>query len=141
MKRLMVFAISLICGIVPQLNAQAQCDDRTMTGTYVMSASGTLDGLPIAVIAKIFYDGQGKGTATETVSVGGQIFADIPATGVFTANSDCTGSKTFTSSLGVTHYNFVITPDGSKITWIETDTGATLNGTAVRFRDEQRVHE
>jgi hypothetical protein len=45
-------------------------------------------------------------------------------------NRDCTGSKT----IGTSHFNFVITPDGSTITWIVTDAGVTLSGTGIRFR-------
>jgi hypothetical protein len=141
MKKLAVFARMLILGVIAtQLNAQAQCDNATMKGTYVMSASGTLGGSPVAVIAKVTYDGHGNGIALETVSVGGTIYTDVAATGVFTVNSDCTGSKQFTSSLGVSNYSFVITPDGSRITWIETDSGTTLNGVALLFPDERKAH-
>jgi len=52
--------------------------------------------------------------------------SNVPAT--FTVNPDCTGSKT----IGATTYNFVITPDGSKITWIVTSNGVTMTGTGVR---------
>ena len=49
--------------------------------------------------------------------------------------SDCTGSKTFTNTANgaVTHFNFVITPDGSTINWIETDSGTVLLGQATRL--------
>jgi hypothetical protein len=70
---------------------------------------------------------------TETVSLNGTIFRGITGTGVFTLNSDCTGSKTFTTFSETTDFDFVITADGSKITWIETDQGAVLTGTAVRL--------
>jgi hypothetical protein len=46
----------------------------------------------------------------------------------FTVNPDCTGSKT----IGGTNFDFVITPDGSKITWIVTNSGFTMAGTGVR---------
>jgi hypothetical protein len=140
MKKLGVFASMLILGIIAsQLNAQAQCDNATMSGTYVMSASGTVDGVPIAVIAKVTYDGHGNGSALETVSLGGTIYADVAATGTFAVNSDCTGTKEFKSPLGNSNYSFVITPDGGRITWIETDTGTTLNGVALRFPDKQKA--
>jgi hypothetical protein len=47
-------------------------------------------------------------------------------------NPDCTGSKTIGSGASATHFDFIITPDGSTITWIETDNGVTLSGTAIR---------
>lgn len=134
MKRL-AFLVGLLLTVVgPQLQAKAQCSNTTLRGTYVMSASGTLGSAQVAVVAKVVYDGQGNASALETVSVGGSIYKDVSATGAFTVNSDCNGSKTFSSPLGVSNYAFVITPDGSRITWIETDAGTTLDGVALRFR-------
>jgi len=136
MRKLATFASLLFLSVITsQLNAQGQCTNATMHGVYAMSASGSLGGIPVAVIARVVYDGRGQATAIETVSVGGAIYTDVSATGTFTVNSDCTGSKTFTSPLGVSNYNFVITPDGSRITWIETDSGTILNGEANRFRE------
>jgi hypothetical protein len=85
------------------------------------------------VIARVFYDGNGHGSSTVTESLNGTIYQGITATATFTVNSDCTGNKTFVSAGGSTHYNFVITPDGKTITWVQTDTGVTLSGVAVRM--------
>ena len=53
MKKLAVFARMLILGVIAtQFNAQAQCDNATMKGTYVMSASGTLGGSRLPLLQK-----------------------------------------------------------------------------------------
>jgi hypothetical protein len=120
---------------VTDLRAQdpVRCSKATLHGTYALSGSGLKYGVPIAVTGEITYDGHGKATlVTETVSLDGTIYRGITGTGVFTLNSDCTGSETFTTS-ETTDFDFVITADGSKITWIETDPGSVLTGTEVRL--------
>ena len=103
-----------------------------MNGTYVASATGTVVGVgPLAAVTQVIYNGDGTGMVViNTRSLNGvtSTFTGIPAT--FTVNRDCTGTKT----IGSTHYNFVITPDGNTITFIVTDAGVTLMGTGVRFR-------
>jgi hypothetical protein len=40
-----------------------------------------------------------------------------------------------TVSAGSSHYDFVVSPDGSKVNFIETDKGFVVSGTMVRFKD------
>ena len=117
------------------LRAQApQCSNDTMRGVYMMSGGGTVVGLgPVAIVGIVTYDGQGGGQATATQSANGTIYRQVPSTGVFTVNADCTGSKTFGTGATATHFDFVITPDGKTITWIVTDSGRIMTGTAVRI--------
>jgi hypothetical protein len=120
----------------PTLRAQEpiRCSNATMHGTYALSESGFAGGAPIGAIGEVIYDGQGNGKlVTETLSLNGTIFTGITGTGVFTVNSDCTGHKTFTTSAGESHFDFVITADGSKITFIETDSGVVGTGSAIRI--------
>jgi hypothetical protein len=103
-----------------------------MEGTYVANGTGTVIGVgPITVVTLVIYNGDGTGTAvfsTRSVNGAASTAANIPAS--FTVNRDCTGSKT----IGTSHFNFVIKPDGSAITWIVTDAGVTLSGTGIRLR-------
>ncbi len=120
----------------PVLQAQepVSCSNATMHGTYALSAGGFAGGAPFAVAGEVIYDGHGNGKlVTETVSLNGTIVRGISGTGVFTVNSDCTGSKTFTTTAGAASFDFVITADGSKIVWIATDPGVALTGTGVRL--------
>ena len=106
--------------------------NAVMNGVYAVSGGGAITGVgPIASVALIIYNGDGTGTlifGTTTVNGTSTTSDHVPIT--FTVNSNCTGSKI----LGKTHMNFVITPDGSTINWIVTDSGATFSGTGVRIR-------
>jgi len=118
-------------------NAQCSLGNSIMNGTYAMSFTGTIVGVgPITGISMVTYDGQGGGlSGPSTTSVNGMISKDPGGTkGSFTVNRDCTGSKSFGSGPSAQHYDFVITPDGDTITWVVTDTGVVLSGTAVRLK-------
>lgn len=120
----------------PTLRAQGpvRCSNATMHGTYALSESGSAGSAPLGAIGEVFYDGHGNGTlVTETLSLNGTISKGITGTGVFTVNSNCTGSKTFTTSAGEAHFDFVITADGATITFIQTDSGVVGTGTAIRI--------
>jgi len=103
-----------------------------MSGAYIASGTGTITGVgPISTVGLVVYNGDGTGMAlTTTNSINGTAMTSTNVPASFTVNTDCTGSKT----IGTTHFNFVITPDGSTITWIVTDNGVTLMGTGVRLR-------
>jgi hypothetical protein len=49
----------------------------------------------------------------------------------YTVNPDCTGS--FVLEGGGGNYSIVVAPDGSKVNWIETDTGNLFSGTELRI--------
>ena len=127
---------ALAAGLTPHVleadDAQCQLGNLIMNGTYVASGTGTVVGVgPIAVVGELIYNGDGTGHVvmlTQSVNGATSTATNIPVR--FTVNPDCTGSKT----VGTGHYNFVITPDGSLITWIVTDNGVTLMGTGVRLK-------
>jgi hypothetical protein len=106
--------------------------NAVMQGTYVAHGTGTVIGVgPISTVSLLIYNGDGTGVSvfsTKSVNGGSSTAANVPAS--FTVNADCTGSK----NIGATHFNFVITPDGSTITWIVTDTGVTMSGTGIRLK-------
>ena len=134
-----ILSLFLTTSALRAQDAPPYCSNLTMSGTYVMTGTGTAlspggGSTLIGVVGKVTYDGQGKGQVIETVSVGGNVFRQVTATGTFTVNPDCTGSKTFTSSTGqVSHFDFVIAPNGRTITWIVTDPGQVFTGNAVRL--------
>jgi hypothetical protein len=109
--------------------------DSVMSGTYVMSGTGNIVGLgPVVVVGEVVYNGDGTGvlmSATENVNGAVVRLSMVPA--IFTVNRDCTGSKTVGTGSSAEHFDFLITPDGSTITWVETDANAVISGTAVRI--------
>jgi len=126
---------ALIIALAPWASrAEGQCTNATMKGTYVASGTGTAGSAapfsPIATVSLVIYNGDGTGvvvSSTKTVAGVSSTSSNVPAT--FTVNPDCTGSK----ALGATNMHLVITPDGSKITWIVINPGVTLMGTGVRM--------
>ena len=136
LNRNLLALVAFTAAVTPQAlradNALGCAGNSVMNGTYVMSATGTIVGVgPVAVVGMVTYDGLGNGSATSTQSVNGTIYKGVMATATFTVNRDCTGSKTFSDG---SHYDFAITLDGSTITWIETDPGVVISGTAVRIK-------
>lgn len=136
-------ALNRHVSVVPQVHAEslkpadsdALCllGNATLSGTYMSIGGGTAAGVgPVTFVGEITYDGKGTSVNPFTASFNGAIFkGDAAAT--YTVNSDCTGS--ITTSDGSAHYDFVVSPDGSKVNFIETDTGSVVSGTIVRFKD------
>jgi hypothetical protein len=107
--------------------------DATLLGTYMAIGGGTVVGFgPVAFVGKLTYHGDGHITKVSTVSFAGEIStsADTPT---YTVHSDCTG--THTSGDGTQHYNFVVSPEGSKLVFVETDATTAITGTITRLRD------
>jgi hypothetical protein len=135
-KRLVIFALSAVTfAVAPQaLKAadEALCPlgNETLHGNYMSRATGTIVGVgPITAVGRIDYDGQGSFVNPFTASVNGAV-SEATEIGTYTVNSDCTGSVVATDGA---HYNFVITPDGSRFDWIDTDPGRVFSGTAIRL--------
>ena len=102
-----------------------------MSGTGAVFGTG---GGPIAFVGVVTYNGDGTGvlmSATDNLNGTVGRATSIPAT--FTVNRDCTGSKTIGSGPTAQHFDFVITPDGRTLTFVETDAFAVVSGTAVRM--------
>ncbi len=129
--------VALTAALAPQaLKAgEARCPlgNATLHGTYVVAGTGTVVGVgPVAAVGEITYDGKGSTHATYTASVDGKIYTPVTVTGMYIVNSDCTGTHAESDN---SHYNFVVTPDGSKVTWIRTDAGTVVSGTIIRLRN------
>jgi hypothetical protein len=137
--RNLLAAAALAIVVTPQFlradpgTRQCPMQNATMQGTYVATGTGTLTtvmgNVPITVVSLVVYNGDGSGQAisgTTVVNGASSVSGTAPAT--FTVNLDCTGQKT----IGTTHFNFIITPDGNTIHWIVTDNGVTMSGTGVR---------
>ena len=105
--------------------------NATLHGTYIVSGTGTVGGVPIAAVGEITWDGEGNSVATYTASLNGVIHKGVTVTGTYIVHPDCTGSHEESDG---SHYDFVVVPDGNRTTWISTDTGAVVSGTTVRLK-------
>ncbi len=117
---------------MPKVHAQEVdlegCSAATLTGRYGLTFSGfftrgTVPGAidnfaPVAGGGLVTFDGRGDLSASETVSVDGQI-APVKVLGTYTVKSDCTG--TFTTPHA--HLNLVIVRNGREILAVNTDPG------------------
>ena len=110
-----------------------QCSQDTLSGTYMSSQSGTLNGLPLVQVNRIVSDGMGGVTGSGTVVVNG-VPTIIPLiTATYTVNSDCTG--TLPSVPAGLSQSFVIKRNGSGVFFIVTAHPAgvaTISGEAQR---------
>lgn len=95
----------------------------TSTGTLLLSFVGPPYAGPFAEVGRESFDGKGKTDATGTLSANGNIFSKVTFEGTYKVNPDCTGSMTLSSSLGVSHADFVIDDNGAELRLIFTDPG------------------
>ena len=102
------------------------------TGLYVGTGPGTG---PATANGTITFDGKGNSTNTFSASINGEIQQGVTVVGPYIVNPDCTG--TLSQSDG-SHYDFVVMPDGSRFSWIETDAGSVFSGEAARFTNENQ---
>jgi uncharacterized protein (TIGR03437 family) len=111
------------------------CTDATVTGAYGYAVAGWF--YPSGILAAVAdaghnaADGAGNFTGADVVSFGGTI---TPRTlsGTYQTNPDCSGTSTFTDSLGNTaHFRNTVSPDGLHITSIETDAGTIITNVAT----------
>ena len=136
LNRNLLVPVAFTVALAPQalMAADELCprENATFRGTYVVYGTGTRAGVgPVAAVGEITSDGKGNTFATYAASVNGVIHPKIVVTGSYTVNGDCTGSSAESDG---SHYNFVVAPDGSKVTWIRTDKDFVTSGTEVRLK-------
>jgi hypothetical protein len=113
---------------------QALCplQNATLRGTYLVAGSGTIVSVgPISAVGEVTFDGRGNSIATYTASVNGAIHKGVTVTGTYTVNPDCTASHAESDG---SHYDYVVAPDGNRVSWVETDPGTVVSGTEVRLK-------
>lgn len=119
--------------------AEAPCalGKATLHGTYIsLHPTGYIVGTgPATANGTITFDGRGNSSNTFSVSINGVISQGVTVIGPYIVNPDCTG--TLSQSDG-SHYDFVVMPDGSRFSWIETDAGTVFSGEAARFTNENQ---
>ena len=120
------------------------CSLATLEGFSVFSAEGldvtTGEKIEIAQAGYEIYDGKGGVRGLYTISEGGIIFRNVPYTGTYTVNPDCSGTLT-TLDQGSTeyqHFDQFIMPSGKEFRWVQTDEGIILSGDERRSSGAQR---
>jgi hypothetical protein len=119
-------------------NSAARCSDATLHGRYNFATestqvSGPAPNGPFAYAGFVYYDGRGRNHEVYTISANGQVSRHVEETGTYHVNSDCTGTETDTlAGVGDQHYDEFISPDGSQLAYIQTDSGIVSAGTLTR---------
>lgn len=111
------------------------CNARTLRGVYMFTASGfnIVNGvaLPKAIIETLVFDGRG-GVLTPEVSIsfnGNIIQPPQGNPGVYTVDTDCTGTITFGDGI---MFDLQIKPYGKAVHMLQTNPGTVMQGTAER---------
>lgn len=127
-KGLLIVAAVLALGLA----AWGQCSNANVTGKYGFSSTGLdKNGTPIAAIGYIKADGKGTVKGTETGSDDGAVFTNVPLTGTYSINADCTGSGTskLKGQKTTNHFNLVVVSGGKNLQTLSTDTPNVQTGT------------
>lgn len=104
------------------------CSNASLTGLYGFAGLGnnTADS-PIALAGVYNANGKGKLTGTRTASVNGVISSNVPISGTYTVNANCTGSAKITPKGGSTeNYDLAVASSGGRVFSLETDSGSVL---------------
>jgi hypothetical protein len=124
-------------------NAGAKCSKATLDGRYLLAFDGFIvkgdEKVPFAVANFEVFDGNGNAKGVSSFSVNGKITRKEPFSATYTVKANCTGTTTVDANV-VTHYDFFTAPDGSMLTFVQTDpgvvaAGSQLRGTAKRVGD------
>ena len=130
LRRLVIAWVAAVVLSLMSISALANdsepCSNATLRGSYAFTESGSIVGIgPVAVAGVFKADGQGNLTATDTVSLNGEIISENLSFS-YQVNPDCTGSASSAPGQEPAHFNFVIVNFGERVTGIHTDPGTTL---------------
>lgn len=130
----------------PVVHAQetgSGCSLSSLKGSYGLDRQGMLVtsilGLPAPApwgeVAFENFDGAGSFYGKATVNAGGAVVSGT-VTGTYTISSDCTGTKTVNTSVGVTvHEAIIVTAGGRRMIGTQTDPWAVVQTRAEKIGD------
>lgn len=129
--------------VVHAQEAGSGCSLSSLKGSYALDRQGTLVasilGLPAPApwgeVAFEDFNGAGTFSGKATVNVGGAV-VNGTVTGTYTVSSDCTGTKTVNTSVGVTvHEAIIVTGGGQRMIGTQTDPWAVVQTRAEKIGD------
>jgi hypothetical protein len=109
------------------------CTARTLSGSYVFSATGfnIVGGVqqPKAIVEVIVFNGDGTlDVPAATVSLNGMIIRSLHSVGTYTVEDNCSGTITFNGPT----YDIFLSKDGDDISMIQTNPNTVFQGLATR---------
>ena len=128
----------------PVVRADGGCSLASLNGPYATEGHGTIVGslpgfppppFPFGEVVLDHFNGAGSFFGNASVNAGGVALV-VPVTGTYTVNSDCTGTITVNTSLGLTlHNSIVVIGGGQRFIATETDPFAVIQRTGVKLGD------
>jgi hypothetical protein len=127
--------------VVHAEETQSSCSLASLKGSYALDRQGTLVqsvlGLPAPApwgeVAVDNFDGAGSFSGKATVNIGGAVLNGV-VTGTYMVNSDCTGTQTVNTPVGLTVHEAIVVVDGRMI-GTQTDPWAVIQTRAQKLGD------
>ena len=134
--RLAGFLPALILSLAPALQAQGDCTDANLMGTYGIQSSGLnttgAQAGPFASIGRFFSYGDGTAAASDTISQAGVISRRAMSV-TYAVNPDCTFSAAFTPVLGPAfRVQGSLVDAGKEVMFLLSDPGPAIVGSMKR---------
>jgi hypothetical protein len=130
--------------VVHAEETQGACSVTSLTGRYAVTAEGTIIGqlpglpappFPFGEVGIDTFDGAGTWSGQVTVNLGGAV-APVSVNGTYTINSDCSGTRTYKTSLGlIAHDAFVATGGGRELVLTQTDSFGVVQRKLKKLED------
>jgi hypothetical protein len=122
-----LFTVGL--SVPQQAWGQSECSLATLQGTYIFAYDGIQlkDGKQIrfALAGQETYNGDGTMTGVYSGNTGGEVVRNVPYTGTYTVNADCSGTLTTTEETEgtevISHYDQFTGPTGDELSFAQTD--------------------
>jgi hypothetical protein len=130
----LLISLTIILGSVRKVPAKVGCSNSSLRGSYGLHATGTTAvGGPFAAVGVFSFDGAGSLTGTLFVRVTDTTIPNIPVTGTYTVNPDCTVSDAW----GGSQHESVIVDGGRGYLILNTSDGVISGEAHKQFRGDR----
>jgi hypothetical protein len=117
-----VGVLAVGAGYAKDESAAVKCSEATLEGRYLFAADGVEingnDRLPFAYAGYEVFDGTGKVNQVFSANLNGKITRNETLSGTYSVKADCTSTATYADG---TRFDQFIAPDGSELTFVQTD--------------------
>jgi hypothetical protein len=106
---------------------EVKCSEATLHGTYLFAQNGVdifgKDQVPFAIAGYEQFDGNGNAKAVFSGNFNGKVLRHGVSTGTYSVKANCTGTSTYTDPAedGKLRSDMFIAPDGSMLTFVQTN--------------------
>jgi hypothetical protein len=87
----LLLGTSLIARVHADDQHEKACSNKTLNGPYGIYRTGSTSVGPLAALGIVIFDGNGGSGGSQSISRNGVFTFDIPISGPYEINADCTG--------------------------------------------------